>query len=228
VDVSSTEVSGERAADAPRDGSPDLKLEVVVIPVSDVDRAKEFYGGRLGWRLDVDFPFDNGFRVVQFTPPGSGCSVQFGTNMTSAAPGSAQGLYLIVSGIQAARDDLAARGADVSEVFHAGTPGAQFQPDGSGRVSGPAPDHATYSSFATFADPDGNGWLLQEITTRLPGRIDAAETAYPSTADLASALRRAEAAHGEHEKRTGRRDENWPDWYAAYMVAERAGTELPT
>ena len=196
----------------------DMKLEVVVIPVSDVDRAKEFYG-RLGWRLDADFPFDNGFRVVQFTPPGSGCSIQFGTNITSAAPGSAQGLYLIVSDIEAARDELVARGAEVSEVFHAGTPGAQFQPDGtSGRVSGPAPDHASYGSFATFSDPDGNGWLLQEITTRLPGRIDAAETAFASAADLASALRRAAAAHGEHEKRTGEADANWPDWYAAYMV----------
>jgi catechol 2,3-dioxygenase-like lactoylglutathione lyase family enzyme len=206
----------------------DLKLEVVVIPVSDADRAKEFYG-RLGWRLDADFPFDNGFRVVQFTPPGSGCSIQFGTNITSAAPGSARGLYLIASDIEAARDELVARGAEVSEVFHAGTPGAQFQPDGTGgRVSGPAPDHASYSSFATFSDLDGNGWLLQNITTRLPGRIDAAETAFASTADLASALRRAAAAHGEHEKRIGEADANWPDWYADYMVREQAGTELPT
>jgi catechol 2,3-dioxygenase-like lactoylglutathione lyase family enzyme len=206
----------------------DLKLEVVVIPVSDVDRAKEFYG-RLGWRLDADFPFDNGFRVVQFTSPGSGCSIQFGTNITSAAPGSAQGLYLIVSDIEAARDELAARGAEVSEVFHAGTPGAQFQPGGtSGRVSGPAPNNASYSSFATFSDPDGNGWLLQNITTRLPGRIDAAETAFASTADLASALRRASAAHGEHEKRIGKADANWPDWYADYMVREHAGAELPS
>jgi catechol 2,3-dioxygenase-like lactoylglutathione lyase family enzyme len=208
--------------------SVDLKLEAVVIPVSDVDRAKAFYE-RLGWRLDADFAFENGFRVVQFTPPASACSVQFGTNMTPAAPGSAHGLYLIVSDIDAARDDLVAHGVDASEVFHAGTPGAQFQPDGtSGRVSGPAPDHATYSSFATFSDPDGNGWLLQEITTRLPGRIDAAETAFASTADLASALRRAEAAHGEHEKRTGERDANWPEWYASYMVAEQSGGELPS
>jgi len=206
----------------------DMKLEVVVIPVSDVDRAKEFYGG-LGWRLDADFPFDNGFRVVQFTPPGSGCSVQFGTKITSAAPGSAQGLYLVVSDSQVARDELAARGVEVSEVFHAGTPGAQFQPEGTdGRVKGPGPDGGSYRSFATFSDPDGNGWLLQEITTRLPGRIEAAETAFASTADLASGLRRAEAAHGEHERRTGERDENWPDWYAAYMVAEQAGGELPT
>ena len=207
---------------------PDLKLEVVMVPVADVDRAKEFYGG-LGWRLDADFPFDNGFRVVQFTPPGSGCSVQFGTNITSAAPGSAQGNYLIVSDIEAARDELVAHGADVSEVFHPGAPGAQFQPDGaSGRVSGPAPENASYSTFATFSDPDGNGWLLQEVTTRLPGRIDAAETAFASAADLASALRRAAAAHGEHEARTGQEDPDWPDWYAEYMVREQAGEELPT
>ena len=207
--------------------SVDLKLEVVVIPVADADRAKEFYG-RLGWRLDADFPFDNGFRVVQFTPPGSGCSVQFGTKITSAAPGSAQGLYLVVSDIAAARDQLAARGAKVSDVFHPGAPGAQFEPGGgSGRVSGPAADGQSYSSFATFSDPDGNTWLLQEITTRLPGRVDAAETSYASVADLSAAMRRASVAHGEHEKRIGQADENWPDWYAAYMVAAQAGTELP-
>jgi catechol 2,3-dioxygenase-like lactoylglutathione lyase family enzyme len=205
----------------------DLKLEVVVIPVADVDRAKEFYG-RLGWRLDADFPFPNGVRIVQFTPPGSGCSIQFGSSITSAAPGSAQGLYLIVSDIEAARAELVARGAKVSEVFHVGTPGAQFQPNGtSGRVSGAAPDHASYRSFVTFSDPDGNGWLLQEVTTRLPGRIDAAATAFSSTADLASAMRRAEAAHGEHEKRTGERDANWADWYAAYMAAEQTGRQPP-
>ena len=206
----------------------DLKFEAVVIPVADVDRAKGFYGG-LGWRLDADFPFENGFRVVQFTPPGSGCSVQFGTNITSAPPGSAQGLYLIVSDIDAARETLASRGAAVSEVFHPEAPGAQFQPDGTrGRVSGPAPDHASYGSFATFRDPDGNSWLLQEVTTRLPGRIDTAETRFTSIADLASAMRRAEAAHGEHEKRTGEPDADWPQWYAAYMAAEQAGMELPT
>jgi catechol 2,3-dioxygenase-like lactoylglutathione lyase family enzyme len=206
----------------------DLKLEAVVIPVSDVDRAKQFYAG-LGWRLDADFPFDNGFRIVQFTPPGAGCSVQFGSNITSASPGSAQGLYLIVSDIQAARDELAALGAKPSEVFHAGTPGAQFQPDGaSGRVKGPAADHATYSSFATFSDPDGNGWLLQEVTTRLPGRVDPAETTFASATDLASAMKRASVAHGEHEKRIGKADPNWPDWYARYMVAEQAGADLPT
>jgi len=204
----------------------DLKLEAVVIAVSDVDRAKDFYGS-LGWRLDADFSFDNGFRVVQFTSPGSGCSIQFGSNITSAAPGAAQGLYLIVSDIVAAHDELAARGVKVSEVFHAGEPGAQFRPDGRGRVSGRAPDNDSYRTFVTFSDPDGNGWLLQEITTRLPGRIDAADTAFASTADLASALRRAAAAHGEHEKRTGEADENWPDWYAAFMVSEQSGEEAP-
>jgi catechol 2,3-dioxygenase-like lactoylglutathione lyase family enzyme len=207
----------------------DFRLEVVVIPVSDVDRAKGFYG-RLGWRLDADFPFDNGFRVVQFTPPGAGCSIQFGTNITSAAPGSAQGLYLIVSDIEAARGELAARGAKVSEVFHAGSPGTPFQPDGtSGRVSGPAPDHAGNGSFATFRDPDGDGWLLQQVTPRLPGRIDAAAgTALASTADLADALGRAAAAHGEHEKRTGAAGPGCPGGHAAYMVAEQAGEELPS
>jgi catechol 2,3-dioxygenase-like lactoylglutathione lyase family enzyme len=148
----------------------DMKLEVVVLPVSDVDRAKRFYHA-LGWRLDADFPFDNGVRVIQFTPPGSQCSVQFGTNITSAAPGSVHDLYLIVSDIKAARDELVASGVAVTEVFHEGKPGARFQRDGtSGRVSGPEPDRATYRSFATFSDPDGNGWLLQEITMRLPGR----------------------------------------------------------
>jgi catechol 2,3-dioxygenase-like lactoylglutathione lyase family enzyme len=222
--MSTNEAGSQDASHA----SVDMKFEAVVIPVSDVDRAKEFYG-RLGWRLDADFPFDNGFRVVQFTPPGSGCSVQFGAQITSAAAGSAQGLYLIVSDIEAARGELVARGVAVSEVFHAGTPGAQFQPDGtSGRVSGSAPNHASYSSFATFRDPDGNGWLFQEITTRLPGRVNPATTTFASANDLASALRRAEAAHGEHEKRTGgQRDENWPDWYAEYMVRAQAGEELP-
>ena len=213
--------------DATSAASADMKLEAVVIPVSDVDRSKKFYE-RLGWRLDADFPFDNGFRVVQFTPPGSGCSVQFGSNITSATPGSAHGLYLIVSDIESARAKLVARGARVSEVFHPETPGAQFQPDGtSGRVTGPAPDHASYRSFATFSDPDGNGWLLQEITTRLPGRVAPAATSFGSASELASALRRAATAHGQHEKRIGEADPNWPDWYAEYIVREQAGKELP-
>jgi catechol 2,3-dioxygenase-like lactoylglutathione lyase family enzyme len=206
----------------------DLRFEAAVIPVTDADRSKEFYG-RLGWRLDADFAFDNGFRVVQFTPPGSGCSVQFGTKITTAVPGSAQGLYLIVSDIEAARGQLAGRGAEVGGVFHPGSPGAQFEPGGGdSREGGPAPGRQSYNSFATFKDPDGNTWLLQEVTTRLPGRVDAAATAFASAADLATALRLAAAAHGEHEKRIGHADENWPDWYAAYMVAAQAGTDLPT
>jgi len=203
----------------------DLKLEVIIISVSDVDRAKTFYAN-LGWRLDADFSFDNGFRVVQFTPPGSACSIQFGANVTSAAPGSAV-MYQVVSDIDAANDELIARGVQVSPVFHAAVPGAQFRMDEAGRLSGPAPDHTSYGSYAIFLDPDGNRWILQEVTTRLPGRIDRAGTTFSSVDDLASALRRAEAAHGEHEKRTGQRDANWPDWYAAFMVAEQAGTELP-
>ena len=214
--------SGDTTTGA-RVGKVALKLEVVTIPVSDVDRAKEFYGG-LGWRLDADFTTEDD-HVVQFTPPGSQCSIHFGTHLTTAAPGSAQGLWLIVSDIQAARKELMARGAEVSEVFHfAGW--NRIAPDA--RVSGPAPDRRSYASFVSFNDPDGNGWLLQEITTRLPGRIDPGATAFGSASELASAFRRAEAAHGEHEKRTGQRDANWPEWYAAYMVAEQAGTELPT
>jgi catechol 2,3-dioxygenase-like lactoylglutathione lyase family enzyme len=209
----------------------DMKLEIVVIPVSDVERAKEFYA-KLGWRLDADFDNGKDFRVIQFTPPGSACSVIFGKNVTAASPGSAQGLYLIVSDIEAARKELVADGVDASEVFHdaGGVYAGTDQPYlfGRLRVSGPDPEHRSYRSFVSFSDPDGNGWLLQEITTRLAGRIDRAETTFASVNDLASALRRAEAAHGEHEKRTGQRDANWPDWYARYMVAEQAGGELPS
>jgi catechol 2,3-dioxygenase-like lactoylglutathione lyase family enzyme len=205
----------------------DQKLEAIVIPVSDVARAKQFYID-LGWRLDADFVFDDGFRVLQFTPPGSGCSIQFGTNISPSAPGSAQGMYLVVSDLEAARTELLARGVEVSEIFHPTRPGSQFQGDGTkGRISGPAPGHSSYGSLATFSDPDGNTWLLQEVTTRLPGRIDPATASFGSISDLASALRRAEAAHGEHEKRTGNRDENWPDWYAAYLTAEQSGAALP-
>ena len=209
-------------------GIVDEKLEVVVIPVADVDRAKEFYLG-LGWRLDADLAAGGSFRIVQLTPPGSDCSIQFGTGLTSAAPGSAQGLYLIVSGIEAVRAELVSHGVEASEVFHEGAPGGRFGGDGaSGRLSGPAPDDASYGSFVSFRDPDGNSWLLQEITTRLPGRVDQAATSFASASDLADAMRRASAAHGEHEKRIGHADPDWPDWYARYMVAEQAGTELPT
>ena len=211
-------------------GRIDAKLELIILPVSDVDRAKEFYA-RLGWRLDADFTHDDDWRGVQFTPPGSGCSVIFGKNVTAAAPGSAQGLYLIVTDIEAARKELLGRGVEVSEVFHgAGNVFAgKDEPYllGRIRVSGPDPAHGSYRSFASFRDPDGNGWLLQEVTTRLPGRIDSGTTSFATVNDLASALRRAEAAHGQHDKRTGKRDENWPDWYAAYMVAEQSGGELP-
>ena len=218
--MSAIAISQDDATPDARLGKVDMKLEVVVIPVSDVDRAKEFYGG-LGWRLDADFTKGDD-HVVQFTPPGSQCSVHFGTNLTSAAPGSAQSL-LIVSDIQVARDELVGRGIEVSEVFHyAGW--NRVDPDG--RLSGPAPDRRSYGSFVSFSDPDGNGWLLQEITTRLPGRV-AGDTTYASVSDLAQALRRAEAAHGEHEKRTGVRDQNWPDWYAEYMRREQSGEELP-
>jgi len=215
--MSSTQTGNEHPTQIPTAAKADLKLEVVVLPVSDVDRAKRFYAS-LGWRLDADFAFDNGFRVVQFTPPGSACSVQFGTNITSAAPGSAQGLYLVVSEIAAARDELVARGAGISEVFHAATPGAQFERDGtSGRVRGPAPDHASYFSFATFTDPDGNSWLLQEIKTRLPGRglssIDVAT--------LTELLREAEQHHGEYEPTAPKH--HWSDWYGAYIVARGRG-----
>jgi catechol 2,3-dioxygenase-like lactoylglutathione lyase family enzyme len=207
----------------------DMKFEIVVLPVSDVDRAKAFYA-KLGWRLDADYDNGKDFRILQFTPPGSGCSVIFGKNVTSAAPGSAQGLYLIVSDLQAARKDLLDRGVQISEVFHnegiyAGTDETYLF--GSVRVSGPDPEHRSYRSFASFKDPDGNGWLFQEITTRLPGRIDSAATAFASANDLADAMRRASVAHGEHEKRIGDADANWPEWYARYMVAEQAGAELP-
>ncbi len=190
----------------------DMKLEVVTIPVSDVDRAKDFYS-QLGWRLDETPPW-----VVQFTPPGSECSIHFGKDRTSAPPGSFENLYLVVSDIEAARAELVGRGIEVSEIFH---------PGDDGPVDGPDPERRTYSSLATFSDPDGNRWLLQEITTRLPGRVEASATTFSSTSDLDDALRRAAAAHGEHEKRTGEYDEQWADWYADYMVRERAGQELP-
>ena len=219
--MSATEVRSESANETTKPRRVDMKLEVVVIPVADVDRAKRFYGG-LGWRLDADFVVGDAFRGVQFTPPGSSCSIHFGTGITSAVPGSVRNLYLVVSDIEAARTELVARGVDVSEVFHRAGPGKP-------PVSGRDPERRSYSSFATFSDPDGNGWLLQEVTARLPGRVKADDTIFTSSTELASALRRAEAAHGEHEKRTGgQRDANWPEWYAAYMIAEQAGKPLPT
>jgi catechol 2,3-dioxygenase-like lactoylglutathione lyase family enzyme len=218
------------ATETPKARTVDMKFEIVVIPVSDIDRAKRFYE-TLGWRLDADFAAGDDFRVIQFTPPGSGCSVIFGKNVTAAAPGSAQGLYLIVSDIEAARNDLLARGVKVSEPFH-GSGDAYTGPDepylfGRLRVGGPDPERRSYRSFASFSDPDGNGWLFQELTARLPGRVEG-DTTFASSSDLATALRRAAAAHGEHEKRTGgQHDANWPDWYADYIVKEQAGKELP-
>jgi catechol 2,3-dioxygenase-like lactoylglutathione lyase family enzyme len=209
-------------------GKIDMKLEVQIIPVSDVDRAKQFYQ-RLGWRLDSDAAPLEGLRIVQFTPPGSAASVTFGQGITTAAPGSAEG-GLIVSDIVAARDDLAGRGIDASEIWH----GPPYPVEA--RQPGPDPERTSYGSFCSFTDPDGNTWLVEEVTTRLPGRIDAAGTAFSSAADLTGALQRAEAAHAEHQKRMGRshlfhrsgQDEDWPAWYAAYMAAEQAGTDLPT
>jgi catechol 2,3-dioxygenase-like lactoylglutathione lyase family enzyme len=220
--MSTTATPRKDASTDARVGKVDMKLEVVTIPVSNVDRAQKFYAS-LGWRVDADFTKGDD-HVFQFTPPGSPGSIHFGTNLTSAAAGSAQ-MLLIVSDIQAARDELLRRGVKVSEVFHFS---GFNRVDPAGRLSGPSPDLPSYGSFVSFSDPDGNTWLVQEITTRLPGRIDPGAILFGSASDLASAFRRAEAAHGEHEKRTGQRDANWPEWYAAYMVAEQAGTELPT
>jgi catechol 2,3-dioxygenase-like lactoylglutathione lyase family enzyme len=197
----------------------DMKLEVSLIPVSDVDRAKEFYT-RLGWRLDDDLVVGDDFRVVQMTPPGSGSSISFGKGVTPAAPGSFRG-GLIVSDIEAAHKELVSRGLNASEVFH----GSPFSP--AGRISGPDPERQSYRSYVAFEDPDGNAWIVQEVTRRAPGRIDPATTTFASASDLASAIRRAAAAHGKQEKSNGQRDANWPDWYAAYIAAEQAGTELP-
>jgi catechol 2,3-dioxygenase-like lactoylglutathione lyase family enzyme len=199
----------------------DMRLEVVVVPVSDVDRAKEFYTG-LGWRLDADFATGPDFRVVQVTPPGSACAVIFGTGISAAAPGSAQGPQLVADDIDAARAELADRGAPVSEVFH--DAGGVFHHAGdTARVPGPAPEHKTYGSWVSFSDPDGNEWFVQEVTTRLPGRATSALAAYDSVAGLADALRRAAAAHGKHEEETGKADPDWPDWYAQYMASESTG-----
>ena len=218
--MTSTELDSEVEIEAVGAQTIDMKLEVVVIPVSDVDRAKRFYGG-IGWRLDGDYVIGDAFRGVQFTPPGSSCSIHFGRGITSAVPGSAQGLFLVVSDIEAARAQLVARGVEASDVFHRGV--------GEGPKSGRDPERRSYYSYATFRDPDGNSWLLQEVTARLPGRVDPAASTFTSSTELAGALRRAAAAHGEHEKRNGGdHDAHWPDWYAEYLVAEQAGKALPS
>jgi catechol 2,3-dioxygenase-like lactoylglutathione lyase family enzyme len=203
----------------------DMKLEVVIIPVSDVDRAKEFYS-RLGWRLDADRSVGDAFRLVQFTPPGSSSSIQFGVNLTSAAPGSAMGMLLAVSDIEVAHEELVARGVDASEVFHCETGTACRFPGVGVRVNGSQPEHLSYSSFVSFRDPDGNSWVLQEVSKRLPGRVTG-DTKFVSVHDLAQAMIRAAKAHGQHEARIGQADPNWPAWYAEYMVREQSGEELP-
>lgn len=208
--MSDGQARGETANTNANSQSVDLKLEVAVIPVSDVDRAKHFYSD-LGWRLDADFVRVDGSRAVQLTPPGSPASIQLGMRSTLL-------LYLVVPDIEAARAELIDRGAEVSDVFHLG-PG--------GRLGGPDPQRRSYASFAAFSDPDGNAWLLQEITQRLPGRVEENAT-FSSVSELANALRRAEAAHGEHEKRIGQADANWPDWYADYMMREQTGKDLPS
>ena len=219
------------ATETPKPPALDMKLEVVVIPVADVDRAKRFYAG-LEWRLDADFATGADYRVVQFTPPGSGCSIIFGKNVTAAAPGTAQGLYLIVSDIESARVDLLSRGVAVGEAFHDAGDVHEGTDEpylfGRLRVRGPDPEHRSYHSYASFNDPDGNGWLFQEVTARAPGRIDPMTTTFASVQDLATSLRRAATAHGEHERRSGVHDANWADWYADYIVAEQAGNPLPS
>ena len=227
----STAQPGVTATETPKPPALDMKLEVVVIPVADVDRAKRFYDG-LGWRLDADFATGADYRVVQFTPPGSGCSIIFGKNVTAAAPGTAQGLYLIVSDIESARVDLLSRGVAVGEAFHDAGDVHEGTDEpylfGRLRVRGPDPEHRSYHSYASFNDPDGNGWLFQEVTARAPGRIDPTTTTFASVQDLATSLRRAATAHGEHERRSGVHDANWADWYADYIVAEQAGNPLPS
>jgi catechol 2,3-dioxygenase-like lactoylglutathione lyase family enzyme len=201
-------------------GKVDMRLEVDIIPVSDVDIAKDFYE-RLGWRLDADVAPMDGLRIVQFTPPGSATSITFGLGLTTAAPGSAEG-GLVVSDIEAAHDEFAGRGIDVSDIWH----GPPFPVEA--REPGTDPEHTSYGSFFSFTDPDSNTWLVQEVTTRLPGRINAAETCYVSALDLEAALRRAEAAHAKHEAQSGESDENWPAWYAAFMVNEQIGKDPPS
>jgi catechol 2,3-dioxygenase-like lactoylglutathione lyase family enzyme len=218
--MSNAQPRTEAASEGSKTKQVEMKLEVVIIPVSDVDRAKHFYNS-LGWRLDGDFAVGKDYRNVQFTPPGSSCSIHFGTGVTAAAPGSVQGPYLVVSDIEAARAELMGRGVSVSEVVHRDGPGPA-------RLSGPHPQRRSYASFASFKDPDGNRWLLQEVTVRLPGRVDVGDARFTSPAELAAALRRAAEAHGQHERRIGQRDADWPDWYAAYMLAEYAGKPLPT
>jgi catechol 2,3-dioxygenase-like lactoylglutathione lyase family enzyme len=224
--VSTTQIRSGDATQPSKAATVDTKLEVVVIPVSDVDRAKRFYDS-LGWRLDGEFTSGDSFRSLQYTPKGSACSVQFGANVTTSPPGSAQGIHLIVSDIEQARADLVARGVDATEVYHCAEGYACRFPGNDPPITGPHPDRGTYGSFVSFSDPDGNGWVLQEITARFPGRVEG-DRVFSSASDLAEALTRAKAAHGEHEARTGEADADWPEWYAEFMVREQSGAELPT
>jgi catechol 2,3-dioxygenase-like lactoylglutathione lyase family enzyme len=224
--MSNTQMRADTLTTSGGEQGVDMKFEIVVVPVSDVDRAKQFYTS-LGWKLDVDIVKDDGFRVVHFTPAGSQCSVLFGTGVTTQAPGSMQGLHLIVSDVEKARAVLVDRGIEVSEVFH--DAGGLFHHAGTeGRVNGAHPKRSSYGSFASFSDPDGNGWVFQEVTTRLPGRVREHDTTFTSPIELAGALRRAAAAHGDHEKQTCQRDQNWADWYADYICREQAGTPAST
>ena len=217
----SADHQGEKVDDASAFPRVDMKLEVVLIPVADVGRSKRFYA-KLGWRLDADFVVGESFRVVQFTPPGSPTSIHFGTGLSTAKPGSASGMFLVVTDIEAARTELTGHGAQVGEIFHRSGPGQPAE-------RGLHPERQSYTSYATFNDPDGNEWLLQEVRNRIPGRVNGNSTSYASAADIAGAMRRASEAHGEYEKRVGgRHDETWPDWYAAYMVAEQTGQSLPS
>ena len=206
-------------------GTIDMKLEVVVLPVSDPERAAAFYGKKLRWRQDADIGKGDE-RRLQFTPPGSGCSIILGKKLTTTPPGSVQFLHLVVSDIVAAREQLVRNGVDASEVFH-DVAGGFNRFDKASRASGPDPQRRSYASFVTFTDPDGNGFVLQEVTTRFPGRVDTNVTSYSSVPDLSLAMQRAARAHGEHEKRIGARDDQWPDWYAEYMVAEQHGKKPP-
>jgi predicted enzyme related to lactoylglutathione lyase len=224
--MSVTKSRNESSDDSSIVPKADMKVEIIVIPVSNVDRAKGFYAA-LGWRLDADISASKQYRVVQFTPPGSACSIIFGSGVTPTAPGSVQGLYLIVSNIEVARADLLDRGVKVSEPFY-DVSGLFHHLNGEGIVTGLQPQRKSYGTYASFSDPDGNGWFLQEITARLPGRVSSSDVGFTSSTELASALRRASAAHEEHQRRIGRQDANWPDWYAEYIFSEQTGKPLPS
>ena len=212
--MSSTQTLSEHAARTATVAAVDLKVEVIPLPVSDVDRAKRFYEG-LGWRVDADFAAGDEWRVVQLTPPGSPCSVMLGKGFTTAAPGSLQGTFLVVDNLEAARAELVRRGADVTEVFHFENSLLRASTT-KGRTPGRDPENRSYFSFASFSDPDGNSWLLQEVTTRFPGRGFSSDVA-----TLTELLRETEKRHGEYEATSPKH--HWSEWYAAYIVARERG-----